>query len=168
MSDSATMADTIFPPNRHKKSAGFQIAYSREALRKSLTRVQIAWDECQSSRARSAIYGYLTAVFDLVMWWAAEGRAINRARSALQLQHVTLPANDEPFAAIIFCTSDPEKVDRRTRSKWSRVLRYAAEYKTNAEPLAAFVLRKGCVREVSTSERSDLPVGWGEAVVADR
>ena len=34
------------------------------------------------------------------------------------------------------CTADRAKVDKRTRSKWSRVMRYAAEYKTNAEPLA--------------------------------
>jgi hypothetical protein len=38
-------------------------------------------------------------------------------------------------------------VDKRTRSKWSRVLRYAAEYKTNAEPLAAFVQRKGGINK---------------------
>ncbi len=109
--------------------------------------MQIAWDECQSSRDRSAIYGYLTAVFDLVMWWAAEGRAFSRARWALRLQGVDLPTTDEPFAAVILCTSDPGKVDKRTRSKWSRVLRYAAEYKTNAEPLAAFVRRKGGINK---------------------
>ena len=81
------------------------------------------------------------------MWWAAEGRAVSRARWALQLQHVDLPANDEPFAAVILCTADREKVDKRTRSKWSRVLRYAAEFKTNAEPLAAFVQRKGGINK---------------------
>jgi hypothetical protein len=49
--------------------------------------------------------------------------------------NVDLPATDEPFAAIILCTADREKVDKRTRSKWSRVLRYAAEYKSISEPL---------------------------------
>jgi hypothetical protein len=48
-----------------------------------------------------------------------------------------LPITDEPFAAIIRCTAEPAKVDKRTRSKWSRVLRYAAEYKPSSEPLAA-------------------------------
>ena len=39
-----------------------------------------------------------SAVFDLVMWWAAESR-ISRARWALQLQlqHLDLPTTDEPF-----------------------------------------------------------------------
>ena len=61
-------------------------------------RVRIAWEDCQASRDRNAIYGYLSAVFDLVMWWAAEDRAISRARWALQLQGWTcqLPTNRLP------------------------------------------------------------------------
>jgi hypothetical protein len=60
---------------------------------------------------------------------------------------VNLPAHDEPFAAIIFCTSDPGKVDKRTRSKWSRTLRYAMKYKSSSEPLAAFIRRKGGINK---------------------
>ena len=116
------------------------------ALRQDLLRVRIAWEECQASRDRNAIYGYLSAVFDLVTWWAAEDRAVSRARWALRLSRLDLP-NDESFAAIIFCTADPEKVDKRTRSKWSRVLRYAAESKPSSEPLAAFVQRKGGINK---------------------
>jgi hypothetical protein len=130
-----------------KRSAKDPVPYSKEALRQDLLRVRHAWEECQASRERNAIYGYLRAVFDLVMWWAAEGRAISRARWALQLQRLDLPTTDEPFAAVIRCTSDPGKVDKRTRSKWSRVLRYAAEYKSNSEPLAAFVQRKGGINK---------------------
>jgi hypothetical protein len=92
-------------------------------LREDLLRVRNAWDECQASRDRNAIYGYLSAVFDLVIWWAAEDRAISRAGWALQLQGADLPTTDEPFAAIILCTADRQKVDKRTRSKWSRVMR---------------------------------------------
>jgi hypothetical protein len=144
---STTGADTIFPLGQRKKSAEDLIPYSKQALEQDLTRVRNAWEECQSSRARNAIYGYLGAVFDLVMWWKAEDRAISRARWALQLQGVGLPTIDEPFAAIIFCTSDPGKVDKRTRSKWSRVMRYAAEYKSSSEPLASFVRRKGGINK---------------------
>jgi hypothetical protein len=132
---------------RLKRSAKEPVPYCKQALRQDLARVRNAWDECQSSRDRNAIYGYLTAVFDLVMWWAAEDREISRARWALQLQHVDLAANDEPFAAVILCTADREKVDKRTRSKWSRMMRYVAEYKTNSEPLATFVLRKGGINK---------------------
>jgi hypothetical protein len=62
---------------------------------------------------------------------------------ALRLQNICRSDRDEPFAAIMFCTADSRKVGRRTRSKWSRVLRCAAEYETNVEPLATFIRRKG-------------------------
>ena len=133
--------------SRLRKALQDDVSYTAQALRQDLTRVRIAWDECQASRDRNAIYGYLGAVFDLVMWWAAEDRAISRARWTLRLQGLDVPTNDEPFAAVILCTSDPGKVDKRTRSKWSRVLRYAAEYKSSSEPLAAFVQRKGGINK---------------------
>jgi hypothetical protein len=124
-----------------------EVPYTAKALRQDLLRVRIAWEACQASRDRNAIYGYLSAVFDLVMWWAAENRAVSRARWALQLQRLDLPTIGEPFAMVIFCTADRQKVDKRTRSKWSRVLRYAAECKTNAEPLATFIRRKGGINK---------------------
>jgi hypothetical protein len=123
------------------------VPYTNEALRQDLLRVRNAWDECQAHRERDAIYSYLTAVFDLVAWWKAEHHAVGRAHRALWLQGADSPTTNEPFAAIIRCTANLAKVDKRTRSKWSRVLRYAAEYKTNAEPLAAFVRRKGGINK---------------------
>jgi hypothetical protein len=39
------------------------------------------------------------------------------------------------------------KVDKRTRSKWSRVLRYALEYKCHSEPLDQFIKRKGGINK---------------------
>jgi hypothetical protein len=46
---------------------------------------------------------------------------------------------EDPFAAVIRCTADPAKADKRTRSKWSRVMRYAAVYKPDSEALDQFV-----------------------------
>src|SRR4051812_7032995 len=129
--------------SRLRKPVQNDVPYTTQALREDLLRVRTAWDECQASRDRNAIYGYLTAVFDLVAWWTAEGRAVSRAHRALMSQPLDLPTIDEPFAAVILCTADRHKVDKRTRSKWSRVLRYSAEYKPTAEPLAVFVRRKG-------------------------
>jgi hypothetical protein len=76
------------------------------------------------------------------MWWAAEDRAVSRARWALQLQGVGLPTTDEPFAMVILCTADPKKVDKRTRSKWSRVLRYAAEYVRSSWSISRLAVRQ--------------------------
>jgi hypothetical protein len=137
------------------------VPYATQALRQDLLRVRIAWEDCQARRDRNAIYGYLSAMFDLVMWWAADGRAARRARLALRLHGLDLPTTEEPFAMVILCTADRQKVDKRTRSKWSRVLRYAAEYKTNAEPFAAFVRRKGGINECAARFARCLGRGGG-------
>jgi hypothetical protein len=147
---SATATDTIFSPGRLKKSAEDQIPYSKEALEQDLLRVRNAWEDCQARRDRNAIYGYLRTVFDLVMWWAAEDRAANRAHWALRLCRLDRPTTGEPFAMVILCTADREKVDKRTRSKWSRVLRYAAEYKSYSEPLDQFIKRKGGINKCAS------------------
>ncbi|MGB7102465.1 MAG: hypothetical protein WBD95_27340 [Xanthobacteraceae bacterium] len=120
------------------------IEFSTEALKENLFRLQDEWEDYQSTRNRDGIYGYLTAVFELVSWWAHEGKAGEYARRALCLKERRLIVDvQEPFSAVIFCTADPDKVDFRTRSKWSRVLRYAAEFKGLEESLSGFIKRKG-------------------------
>jgi hypothetical protein len=130
-------------PALSKSAPKDAIPYSSEAIRQDLVRVRVAWGGAQSSRDRDAIYGYLTAVFALVTWWSAEGREIDRARRALRLQRLEISEREDSFAAIIRCTADPAKTDKRTRSKWSRVMRYAAAYMPDGEPLGEFVQRKG-------------------------
>jgi hypothetical protein len=112
-------------------------------MRQDLERLRGIWDDCQASRDRNAIYAYLTGVYGLVAWWTAEGRETDRARRALRLQRLKVSDREDPFAAIIRCTADPAKADKRTRSKWSRVMRYAAANKTDSEPLGQFIKRKG-------------------------
>src|SRR5207302_605028 len=58
-----------------------------------------------------------------------------------QNPNVKLPSDE--YAAVILCTSDPKKVDGKMRSKWSRVLRYAAEVKPEKELLRDFIQRNG-------------------------
>jgi hypothetical protein len=130
------------------------IAFSTEALKANLERLESEWENYQNTRDRDGIYGYLTAVFELVRWWAHERKSVEYARRALWLRgHRTLVKEPEPFAAVIFCTADPEKVDYRMRSKWSRLLRYAKVFKDPDEPLIDFVRRRGginkCVRRYS-------------------
>jgi hypothetical protein len=133
------MTSSSFSYFRRKET----IPYSSEALRHDLQRVRDAWADCQATRDRNAIYGYLSAVYDLVSWWTAEGREVDRARRALRLQRLEVSDREDPFAAIIRCTADPAKADRRTRSKWSCVLRYAAAYKLDSEALGRLIRREG-------------------------
>jgi hypothetical protein len=138
---------TSSPP---KEPAQDDVAYTTAALKQDLLRLRNAWHECQASRQRNAVYGYLTAVFDLVAWWTTEGRALDRARWTLRLQNADASTCNEPFAGMILCTADPAKVDKRTRSKWSRVLRYALEHKSPSEPLDQFIKRKGGINSCAS------------------
>jgi hypothetical protein len=123
------------------------IPFSTEALKASLLRLRCEWEAVQASRDRNAIYQYLNSIFELVSWWAKEGKAVRRAHRALHLRGHNSVREPEPFAAVILCTSDPEKADDRTRSKWSRVLRYAAEHKEVDESLCDFVKRRGGINK---------------------
>jgi hypothetical protein len=152
-----------FPPGPSLKEA---IPYSSAALRQDLDLLRCTWDDCQASRDRNAIYGYLTAVYGLVAWWAAEGCEVDRTRRTLRLQGLAVSDREDPFAAIIRCTADPAKADRRTRSKWSRVMCYAAAYKRDSEPLDRFIRRKGGIN--ACAGRFSRRLGRGRATRSAR
>jgi len=44
------------------------VPFSTEALKANLQRLQNEWEKVQASRDRGAIYGYLSAIFELVEW----------------------------------------------------------------------------------------------------
>src|SRR5271166_2757444 len=90
--------------SRLKPAVRDDVPYTTQALKQDLLRVRTAWEACQASRERDAIYGYLTAVFNLVAWWAAENQALDRAHRALRLRRICPFDGEEPFAAIIRCT----------------------------------------------------------------
>jgi hypothetical protein len=126
------------------------IPYTSEAIRQDIKRICGIWAKSQRRRRRDAIYTYLGAVYELVSWWAAEGREVERARRALRSRLLDVPEREDPFAAIIRCTADPARVDPRTRSKWSWVMRYASAVKDQAEPLQRFVKRKGGINRCAS------------------
>lgn len=128
---------------RTPTSVGTQIPYEDGALEWDLHRVRSAWEECQSNRQRSAIYGYLEAVYDLVEWWSASGSEAEYVDRALWTRRLRRYDRETTFAALIRCTSASAKVDKRTRSKWSRVLRFASEQKPDAVSIEQFITRHG-------------------------
>jgi hypothetical protein len=141
------MDKSIRPPPREERSRPDAIHYTKEAFERDLERVQEAWDDCQADRRRDAIYGYLKAVYDLVNWWSAERCEVDRARQALRLRGLQPWPREDVFAAMIRSTADPARADKRTRSKWSRVLRYVQMQKDEKEPLVEFVKRNGGINE---------------------
>src|ERR1039457_4751767 len=119
------------------------LSYSNDALKNDLIRVQEAWRESRRQHDGFSVYKYLSAVFDLVMVWQKENRAVDRAKRALFLMRRKCGDNIEPFAAVINCTSSRKKVDAKARSKWARDLIFAAKYKSDSEPLEHFIRRHG-------------------------
>jgi hypothetical protein len=69
------------------------------------------------------------------------------------LQRLGVSGREDAFATIIRCTADPAKADKRTRSKWSRALRFVAAYKADSEPLDQFIKRKGGINECAARRR---------------
>ena len=137
----------------------FTISFSTKALQATLLRLLNEWETVQASRDRDAIFHYLSVVFELVTVWAKEGKAVKRAYRALHLRGRKSIRDPEPFAAVILCTSDPDKVDARTRSKWSRALRFAEANKHLDEPLRDFLKRKGGIN--ACAGRSTRRLGRG-------
>lgn len=109
-----------------------------------LVTARSAWVGYQSTRERDAVYGYLTAVFEIVSRWKQQRRA--KAKSHHALAATKSPRalrTEDPFTVVICCTSDPCKVDTKTRSKWSRALRFSERFKPDTLSLAQFIKSKG-------------------------
>jgi hypothetical protein len=131
---------------------------SRDRLRRQLVTVCDAWDDFQGCRDRDAVYGYLRAVFALVMDHKGRRRTKRLLRRTFQFAGLPLDKNTDPFATVIRCTSE-RNVDNKTISKWARALRYAAYCKKPRTPLKAFVKKMGGIN--ACAERYAIYLGRG-------
>jgi hypothetical protein len=113
-----------------------------------LAKARTAWAKYQSSRKRDAIYGYLNAVFEIVGRWKDQHCVKASLRQALRtIMYGDAIRTDEPFAVVIYCTSDSSKLDAKTRSKWSKALRCAERFKPNNQGLDQFIKARGGINE---------------------
>ncbi|MGE5306226.1 MAG: hypothetical protein ACM3TN_23200, partial [Alphaproteobacteria bacterium] len=113
-----------------------------------LVAARSAWISYQSTRERNAVYRYLSAVFEIVMGWKKQHHAEAKSRQVLARTKLRRTIRiEEPFSIVIFCTSDPCKVDVKTRNKWSRALRYTERFKPDNQSLAAFIKGKGSINK---------------------
>src|SRR6202048_1708092 len=90
----------------------------------------------------------------------ARGSEITRSASATPVENSATWRGTRKRVHVIRCTADREKVDKRTRSKWSRALRYALVQKTPSESLVQFVKRKGGINrraERFRAHQRDIP-----------
>jgi hypothetical protein len=136
--------------HRWPRSTPARAPYPKHCLRRDLAVVRAAWRKYQSVADKDGVYTYLTSVYALAAAWSRENRANSQARRALRLSKHPIRMALEPTAIIIFCTADPVKVDGRTRSRWSRLLRYAAAHNTPPKALATFIKCRGGINRCSS------------------
>jgi hypothetical protein len=121
--------------------------HERPGIETELAEVRKAWRVYRGTNSRDAVYIYLSKVFQVVSRWQRLACVVKNARAVLRLQANAPQMKAEPFAIVIFCTADPEIVDAKTRSKWSRVLRYAVWAKPPGQRLIDFIKAKGGINE---------------------
>jgi hypothetical protein len=124
----------------------------QHAIERQFAQARKAWGRYQSTRQRDAIYGYLSVVLAIVQHWKILGHSRARSLHALTAtKHREAIRTRDPFSITIFCTSDLQVVDARTRSKWARALRFAARAKPADQPLGRFMKSQGGINECSMS-----------------
>jgi hypothetical protein len=102
-------------------------------VEEDLAKVVEVWARYRSTNGRDAVYMYLEMVFAEVRRWQRLECSKMNSRAILRL--------------LIFCTADPKVVDAKTRSKYSRALRYARKTKPADQPLTAFIKSNGGLNE---------------------
>ena len=117
------------------------------SIEADLAKIRSAWATYRSITDRDAVYIYLASVFGIVTRWRRLNCAVKNSWAALRLQHDAPQMKPEPFGIVIFCTADREIADAKIRSKWSRVLRYAARAKPASQRLTDFVKSNGGINE---------------------
>lgn len=135
------MPNPAFNIRSYKHLCG--VSYPDISLNQDIKRLREIWHKVQSDRDRDAIYDYLTALYELIEWWAVERRAVDRAERALQITGLLVPENPEPFAAVIAASMAPDRLDRRKASKYARVLRLAFDRRCRAKHLKHFIKSRG-------------------------
>jgi hypothetical protein len=95
---------------------------SDRRLRMTIHELRGLEQKCFGSRRRFAFYDYLTAVFELYVQLRRRNQAKSWARRIAKLSGVRKQDRTHCIRAIIDATST---ADIKTRSRWSRALRYA-------------------------------------------
>jgi len=111
-------------------------------MRRRLERVCRAWNKFQATRVRKAVYGYLTAVFEIVERYNRRRKTEKLLRYAFKCADLAVDGKADPFTAVIRCTCY-RNTDNKTISKWARALRYVAQCKKPGTGLKRFMEEAG-------------------------
>ena len=125
----------------HRKSPEPKL---QQVVEREFAHARRSWVRYRSTRQRDAVYGYLSAVFEIVRRWKMLGHTRICSLHALRATRDSgaIRARD-PFSIVILCTSDARIVDAKIKSKWSRCLRHADRVKPNDQSLTKFIKGQG-------------------------
>jgi hypothetical protein len=96
--------------------------------------------KCFASRSRFAFYDYLAAVFELYVQLRRRNQAKLSARRIAKLFGLRNHKRTHPIRVIIDATST---ADLKTKSRWSRALRYAWRERKTWADLGSFLRENG-------------------------
>jgi hypothetical protein len=120
---------------------------STRALHRELQELVRIFDDLQETRDRDAVYLYLRAVYWFVMRWKCRKKTRRLVRGIQEFAVEKVDRDAEAFATVIRCTTN---VDAKTRSKWSRVLRFVEQYNRKRQPFKEFIKERGGINECAS------------------
>jgi hypothetical protein len=131
---------------------------SDQQLRKIIGDLRELERKCFAARNRFAFYDYLAAVFELYVQLRRRNQAKPSAQRIAKLFGISKQDRTHPIRVIIDATST---VDNKTRSRWTRALRYAWRERKIWTDLASFLRENGgpagCARQFAAIRKKDRP-----------
>jgi hypothetical protein len=131
---------------------------SDQQLRKTIYDLRALERKCFASRSRFAFYDYLAAVFELYVQLRRRNQAKPSARRIAKLFGFRKQKRSHCIRVIIDATST---ADLKTRSRWTRALRYAWRGRRTWRDLDAFLRENGgpagCARQFAAITKNDQP-----------
>ena len=109
-------------------------------LRQTIDGMRSLERKCFASRSRFAFYDYLAAVFDLYVRLKRTKQAKKAATLTAKLFQLRLQKRTHPIRVIIDATST---ADNKTKSRWTRALRYAWHERKTWTKLTSFLRENG-------------------------
>jgi hypothetical protein len=113
---------------------------SDEQLRKTIDDLRKLERKCFAARNRFVFYDYLAAVFELYVQMRRTKQAKSWARRIAKLFGLRNQKRSHCIRAIIDATST---ADLKTKSRWSRALRYAWRERKTCKDLGSFLRKNG-------------------------
>jgi hypothetical protein len=113
---------------------------SDQQLRQTIDGLRKLERKCFAARSRFAFYDYLAAVFEVYVQLRRRNQAKPSARRIAMLFGLRKQNRTHPIRVIIDATST---ADLKTRSRWSRALRYAWRERKTWKDFASFLRENG-------------------------